>query len=168
MRKRIFLFIIVLVITLFFVSLQSILFDTFTIEPEKDIFLEFQVDIKNQYKLFVIDSYNSNAFGISYNLEYAIVSVYKKDKKTLYPSTIYTSPFKDGGITTSNKEAIAIFKPVENIIYIRIRGTSIKSSGKFGFALLSSDNKKVSYKISKSIFDELHKEAILKNNILEY
>ncbi|MFN3411780.1 MAG: hypothetical protein ACK4YF_06460, partial [Exilispira sp.] len=40
--------------------------------------------------------------------------------------------------------------------------------GKFGFALLSSDNKKVSYKISKSIFDELHKEAILKNNILEY
>lgn len=153
---------------IFFLSLQSSLFDTFNLEAEKDIFLEFEVDTSLQYNLFVIDSYNSSSFGIKYTLEYAIVSIYKKDKKTAYPSSIYVSPFKEGGITTSEKEAVASFKPLESIIYVRVRGTSIKSSGTFGLALLNSKNKKASFKLSKSIFSDLHKEAINKYALEQY
>ena len=170
MNKKLLLliFVFIFIFLVFFISFQSNIFDTFTVEPEKDIFLEFEVDPSLQYNLFVIDSYNSPAFGAKYTLEYALVSLYKKDKKTPYPTDIYKSPFKEGGITTSEKEFLASFKPLESIIYIRVRGTSINSAGTFGLALLSSKNKKVSYKISKSIFDELHKDALKKYNLDQY
>lgn len=170
-KKFYLIFYLLFAITFSFINLsflQSGIFDTFTIESEKDIFLEFEVDTSLQYNLFVIDSYNSSVFGMKYNLEYAIASIYKKDKKTAYPSSIYVSPFKEGGITTSQKEPVASFKPLENIVYIRVRGTSIKSSGTFGIALISLKNKKVPYKVSKSIFNDLHKEAITKNNLEQY
>ena len=170
MNKKVLLIILILVFifSIFVLGLQSSIFDTFTIEPEKDVFLEFEVDPTLQYNLFVIDSYNSPAFGTKYTLEYAVVSIYKKDKKTAYPTDIYKSAFKEGGITTSEKESLASFKPLESIIYVRVRGTSIKSAGTFGLALFNSKNKKVTYKISKSIFDELHKEALKKYNLDQY
>ncbi|HPC38870.1 MAG TPA: hypothetical protein PLF21_06130 [Exilispira sp.] len=170
MNRKILIFIVfgIFILPFLFISLQSNLFDSFKLESEKDIFLEFEVDKTLQYNLFVIDSYNSEAFGAKYTLEYAIVSVYQKDKKTAYPSNIYKSPFKEGGITTSEKEYVASFKPLDNLVYVRIRGTSIKSNGTFGLALLSSKNKKVSYKLSKSIFDDLHKEAMKKYDLEQY
>lgn len=169
MNKKLILFLIFsFIIFIILTSLQASLFDTFSIEPEKDIFLEYELDTTLQYNLFVIDSYNASSFGTKHNLEYAVVSVYRKDKKTAYPNSIFNSPFKEGGITTSEREAIASFKPVDSIVYIRIRGTSIKSAGSFGIALFSSKSKKMPFKLSKSIFAELHKEALIKNSLEQY
>ncbi len=150
------------------ISMQSSIFDTFKILAEKDIFLEFEVEPSLQYNLFVIDAYNSSVFGLKYSLEYSITSIYKKDEKTPYPSNIFVSPFKEGGLTTNSKEPVATFKPSESIIYVRVRGTSIKTEGTFGLALISIKNKKIPYKISKSIFNELHNEAIKKHNLEQY
>ncbi|GEM_PF-1802572 len=166
-KSLIYLIVLIFLLTLIF-SMQSTLFDSFSLEKESDIFLEFNVDTSLQYNLFVIDAYNCEAFGAKFTLDYAITSIYKKDKKTPYDSKIFVSSYKDGGITTSEKEPVATFKPLEPIVYIRVRGTSLKSQGTFGLALLSAKNKKVAYKLSKSIFSEFHKVALEKNKLEEY
>ena len=100
-----------------------------------------------------MDAFNAPAFSTDHTLEYARFALYQNDKKTYYPSKIYASSYKEGGVTTEDKEAAARFYAIDDVVYLYIRGTFMKSAGTFGVALLDSKNVKITPKISAHIFD---------------
>lgn len=147
---------------------QAIMFDTYNIDPGKDYFLEFSVKKGYEYRLFIVDAFNAPAFSTDHTLEYARFALYQKDKKTYYPSKIYASSYKEGGVTTEDKEAAARFYAIDDVVYLYIRGTFMKSAGTFGVALLDSKNVKITPKISAHIFDQLNMQAMKKYNLKSY
>lgn len=99
----------------------------------------------NDYKLYIVDSYNNSAFNELIPTNEVIYSVwfelYQQDGATEYPETVYTAVDGGGGVTIENSTTpVGIFQALDAQVVLNVEGYYASDEGKFAYALMEVTN----------------------------